>query len=129
MRKYDQPGHWSSRLNSREQRLLNLFRRLGSGEQDSLLDFAEFLSARCVDQTPTATEPLSIPRPENESVVSAMKRLTKTYPMLETKELFTQASSLMTQHVMRGRAALDIIDELEQLFREHYDKTRAQNNS
>lgn len=51
-----------------------------------------------------------------------MKRLTKTYPMLETEDLFTEASSLMTQHVMRGREAMEVIDELEQLFREHYDQ-------
>lgn len=118
-----------SRLKSRENKLLNLFRRLGSGEQDSLLDFAEFLSVRGVDRAPTVMEPLSIPRPESESVVSAMKRLTKTYPMLETKDLFTQASSLMTQHVMRGREALEIIDELEQLFREHYEKIHNENNN
>jgi nicotinamidase-related amidase len=116
-------------LNSRENKLLNLFRRLGSGEQDSLLDFAEFLSARRVDHTPTIMEPRDIPRPENESVVNAMKRLTKTYPMLETKDLFTQASSLMTQHVMRGREATEIIDELEQLFREHYKKIHNHNDS
>lgn len=108
---------------------MHLFRRLDSGGQDSLLDFAEFLSARRVDNSRTVTEPLSIPRPENESVVSAMKRLTKTYPMLEPKDLFTQASSLMTQHVMRGREAMEIIDELEQLFHEHYEKIHNDNNS
>ncbi len=116
-----------SRLNLRENKLLELFRRLGRGEQDSLLDFAEFLSARCVDHTPSVTEPLNIPRPDNESVVSAMKRLTNTYPMLETKDLFTQASSLMTQHIMRGREAIEVIDELEQLFREQYEKIRSDN--
>jgi predicted metal-dependent hydrolase len=116
-------------LSSRENKLLNLFRRLGSGERDSLLDFAEFLSARHVDDAPTVMEPLSISRPENESVVSAMKRLTKTYPMLETKELFTQASSFMTQHIMHGREAMEIIDELEQLFREHYEKITNEDNN
>ncbi len=108
---------------------MNLFRRLGRGEQASLLDFAEFLSARSVDHTPTVTEPRDIPRPEKETVVSAMKRLTKTYPMLETKDLFTQASSLMTQHVMRGREATEIIDELEQIFHDHYQKIRNDNTN
>ncbi len=78
---------------------------------------------------PTVMEPRDIPRPENESVVSAMKRLTKTYPMLDTKDLFTQASSLMTQHIIRGREAMEIIDELEQLFREHYKKIHNENNN
>lgn len=109
--------------------MLKLFRHLGTGDQDNLLNFAEFLCARRGDHPPTVLTPLSIPRPEKESVVGAMKRLTKTYPMLETKDLFTQASSLMTQHVMRGREAMEIIDELEQLFRQHYEKIHNTNNN
>ena len=36
-----------------------------------------------------------IPRPETESVIAAIKRLSKTYPMLERKLLFNQTSILM----------------------------------
>ncbi len=117
-----------SRLNPRENKLLRLYRRLGRDEQSSVLDFVEFLNERSGDRAPEVKEPLNIPRPENETVVSAMKRLTTTYPMLETQDLLTQASSLMTQHVMRGRDAMEIIDELEQLFRDHYEKTLAEDN-
>ena len=53
-----------------------------------------------------------------------MKRLTKTYPMVDTGNLITAASSLMTQHIVKGRDTGEIIDELETLFREHYERIR-----
>jgi hypothetical protein len=35
----------------------------------------------------------------------------------------------MTQHIMHGREAMEIIDELEQLFREHYEKITNEDNN
>lgn len=108
-----------------EQQLLDILRRLPEREQASLLDYAQFLAERAGPAVPTAVSaPEDIPRPAEESVVKAMKRLSATYPMLETSRLFNEATGLMSQHVLEGRAASDVIDELEALFRAHYEKLR-----
>jgi hypothetical protein len=38
------------------------------------------------------------------------------------RTLLDQASSLMTQHLVHGRNAVDVIDELEGLFVEHFQR-------
>jgi hypothetical protein len=108
----------------RAEALAQLYRGLDAAAQQSLSDFARFLESTQRAQQPTVVpEPLSIPRPETESVVGALKRLRQTYPMLDAgRTLLDQASSLMTQHLMHGRAAMEVIDELEGLFVEHYQR-------
>jgi len=100
-------------------RLKHIFSELPEADQKSLVDFGEFLLSR-VDRNPPSLEINLIPRPETESVVSAIKRLTQSYPMLDRGKLFNETSSLMTQHVMQGRATSDVIDDLETLFTKHY---------
>ncbi len=102
-------------------RLKHIFSELPEAEQKSLVDFGEFLLSR-VDRNPPSLEINLIPRPETESVIAAIKRLTQSYPMLERGQLFNETSSLMTQHVMQGRAASEVIDELEALFVKHYHR-------
>ena len=69
------------------------------------------------------SEPLAIARPEEENVVVAIKRLRATYPMLEPAKLLNETCDLMNQHIMQGRNAVEvIIDELEMLFRRHYEQ-------
>jgi hypothetical protein len=58
-------------------------------------------------------------------VVVAIKRLRATYPMLEPSKLLTETYELMTQHVMQGRDRVEVIDELEVIFRRHYERTLA----
>lgn len=112
-------------MNPREKKLLTLFRSLNAENKDFVVDFVKFLSARqSVETESLVQDPLKIPRPESESVVGAMKRLTKTYPMIDTRNLITAASSLMTQHIVQGRDTGEIIGELEALFREHYERMR-----
>ncbi len=110
-----------------QQRLLKLFKRLGTSEQQSLIDFAEFLSQRTsVTEAAQAapSEPAEIPRPQSETVVAAMRRLANTYHMLDKNELLHEASDLMSAHILQGRPAEMVIDELESLFRRHYDRNR-----
>ena len=112
-----------------QKRLLRLFRRLGAAERRSLLDFAEFLAMREAQQAtqPPAVDPHpeDIPRPPSESVVSAIRRLSKTFPMLDGEALLHETSALMTAHVMQGRPAADVIDELEAVFRRHYRQVKS----
>jgi len=96
--------------------------KLPAAQQQQLLEFAEFLSARYPSTTAASvTEPLPIERPADETVIAAMKRLRETYPMLDPEKLLHEASGLMSSHMLQGRPAADVIDELEQLFRHHYD--------
>jgi hypothetical protein len=49
-----------------------------------------------------------------------MKRLSATYHMLDKSKLLNETSALMAQHVMQGRPAHEVIDELEVVFELHY---------
>jgi len=112
-------------LAKREKNLIGLFKGLSQQDQDSLLAFAEFLSQRAnieVEADPVSSVKIDIPRPDEERVVAAIKRLSSSYPMLDRSLLLTETSSLMTAHVMHGRAAKMVIDELEVLFAGYYDK-------
>ncbi|OGI41643.1 MAG: hypothetical protein A2140_04790 [Candidatus Muproteobacteria bacterium RBG_16_62_13] len=102
-------------------KLLSLYRGLPDDRREELLRFAEYLHERFAVPAVSA-EIQSIPRPGQESVIKAMQRLRATYPMLDAAILLDEASTLMSQHVLQGRAADKVIDELEVLFRKHYDR-------
>lgn len=117
-----------------QQRLLRLFRELPPTEQEQLLSYAEFLAYRAqeADSSPAAPavadlEPRDIPRPESESVIAAIRRLSQTFHMLNKDELLHETSALMTAHVMHGKPAGQVIDELEALFRQQYDRLQSGN--
>jgi hypothetical protein len=104
-----------------ERRLLRLFRALSENRQVGLLDYAEFLLARVLpEQAPVSQLPQDIARPAQESVVKAIKRLRETYPMLDRAKLIHETSALMSQHLMHGRKAVEVIDDLEALFARHF---------
>ena len=110
-----------------EQRLLEVFSRLDADNRDSLLSFADFLLSRQPAEIPSEipaplARPEEIPRPNEESVVGAIRRLRATYPMIERSTVFHQSSSLMTRHIVEGIATETIITELETLFAGEYDK-------
>ncbi|MDP2831886.1 MAG: hypothetical protein Q8Q28_01030 [Pseudomonadota bacterium] len=105
-----------------ERRLLRLYRALSPGRQEGLLDYAEFLLARVPPEMPEVpSEPLAIPRPVQESVVKAIKRLRETYPMLDRAKILHETSALMMQHLVHGKSAPEVIDELEAMFRRHFE--------
>lgn len=103
-----------------DKRLLELYGKLGDGERRTLLDFAEFLAARCEPRE--IGEPQHIPRPERESVIGAVKRLGETYYMVDKAKILHETSSLVTEHLMHGREASTVIDELEVVFRQQYER-------
>ena len=110
-------------ISADERRLLKHLRALGPSERETLLAFADFLVTRA-EQSPrepaVAREPRPAPRPEQESVVGAIKRLSQSYDMLERDALLHETSALMSAHVLQGRPAGEVIDELEALFDRHY---------
>lgn len=110
-----------------EQQLLALFRQCADSDRQALLAFAEFLASRNDDAAavpsaavPAAVEPQPEPRPAQESVVMAIKRLTRVYSMLDRRKLMGPTSLLISQHALQGRAATEVIDELEVVFERHY---------
>ena len=119
------------RINTRSQELLEFFERLDTSAQTMLLEFAEFLDnkhgkikspVRSNEESLQVPEkPLTIERPPEESVIKAIKRLSKTYPMVDKSELLSKTSALMTQHILKGREASSVIDELEELFLNEYN--------
>ncbi len=131
-------------MTDEQQTLLDFYQDLSLEDKHSLLRFAEFLATGTVssesavdkpgmdetespsDQSPVKNdvipEPEKIERPEDERVVDALKRLSATYPMLEKKTLLNKASELVAQHVMFGKPAVVVINEIEEMFAEAYDK-------
>ncbi|UCC55225.1 MAG: hypothetical protein JSU75_07540, partial [Gammaproteobacteria bacterium] len=85
----------------------------------TLLTFAQFLQQR--EGTPNErpvraasariSEPEKIERPADESVVGALKRLSKTYPMIDKSEMLSATSDLVATHIMQGTEASKVIDQ------------------
>jgi len=114
-----------------EKRLAKIVQRLPAARAEALLEYAEFLLQRHggadaiampLSKPAEVPAPLDIPRPAEETVVKAVKRLRATYPMLDARKLLNETSALMTQHVMQGREKTEVIEELEILFRLHYER-------
>ncbi len=117
--------------NTPERRLTRLYRSLGATDRDALLAFAEFLAQRGAADPALSAAPVAAPqepgplnRPPAESVVAAIRRLRYAYPMLEHGDLLHQASALMSGHVLQGRPAAEVVDDLEALFARHYSAYR-----
>lgn len=119
---------------SAEQQLTAHFQQLDAGDQATLLAFAAFLASRSPARTVTMkTEPVIIPepeiiqRPEKESVVGALKRLSKSYPMLDKTEMLSATSDLVATTIMQGTDPVGVIDELEDIFSTHYEQLKSGN--
>lgn len=108
-------------------RLVKILKKLSSEDQQALLAFAEFLQQRsgaaeqvkAIDTLPQ--QPVSIDRPDGESVVAAIRRLRNSYPMINPDHLLHETSDLMQSHMIKGRTAFEVIDDLETLFAAKYD--------
>ena len=105
---------------SKLERLQAIFKKLSSQQQQTLLEFAEFLSTQIVKESLVKAKP--IPRPSDESVIAAIKRLSESYPMLDKAVMLDKTSILMTEHIMQGRDKTEVIDELETIFLNYYER-------
>lgn len=99
-------------------RLDALFEVMDDSGREMLVEYAEFIAQR--HPRPVSMEPLDIPRPKKETVVAAIRRLTDSFPMLDRATLLSETSGLMAQHIVHGRDATEVINELESMFRRHY---------
>ncbi len=93
-------------------------------EQKNVRQFAEFLLNRHLASgepaAEPATEPLNLPKPPGETAVKALKRLKKSYPMIEADmTLLEEASRLVMKRAM-GASDEEVTEELEALFANRY---------
>ncbi|HEB85734.1 MAG TPA: Crp/Fnr family transcriptional regulator [Gammaproteobacteria bacterium] len=138
-------------MSNREQRLREILCSLPEAEADSLLDYAEFLLMRAPQKQLLQTlssaaagasmaglssmpvplseaepainiEPANIPRPETETIIGAVKRLSETYHMLSKDKMLHETADLVGQSMMGTRDTVDVIDDLERVFRRYYEK-------
>lgn len=109
-----------------DRRLLRIYRSLDADNRRTLVAFAEFLAARQDAAPPAEVEaPRPEPRPPGERVVAAIKRLSRTYPMIaHDSNILNEVSSLMAGHVLHGRTPQEVIDDLEALFARTYAEHR-----
>mgnify|MGYP001401397966 CR=1 FL=1 len=112
-----------------ERRLVRLFRGLRGSDREALFAFAEFLQTRGLDAAQQESAqlpqvPMPEPRPPKETVVGAIKRLRRVYPMLDGSKMLHETSALMAAHVLQGRQAAEVIDELEVLFESRWIEHR-----
>jgi len=102
--------------------LAELYDAMDDEHKRSLCDFADYLYAQAAPVSREIPPPADIPRPESETVVGAVKRLKEKYFMVESMAVFSEASALMTDHMVKGRDLVEVIDEMEQLFERAYNK-------
>lgn len=107
---------------SEQQHLLNIFKQLPKEQQQTLLAFADFLHSRMDNNPSPPAKPQLLPRPHDESVIAAIKRLAQSYPMLDKAVMLNETSHLMTEHILHGRNKVSVIDDLETLFARHYEE-------
>ncbi len=101
-----------------------LMPRLGDEHQQAVADYASFLVQQYNNQTPVeaSLEPEAIVIPGRKTVIAAIKRLKKTYYMLDSDEQLDRTSSLMGQHILRGRESSAVTNELQSMFQGKYEK-------
>ncbi len=104
-----------------QRQLEQILDTLPEAEQQSVLSFAQFLQSQQPDINQVSQMPVDIERPDEESVVAAIRRLSKSYPMVDKQSIFDRTSAVMTGHIMQEVSAQESIDQLEQLFFEAYE--------
>ncbi len=107
-------------------KLAELFVKLTDEDQKSLMDFALFLKQKSKEQQKDFPLPELEARAPDESVIAAIKRLKRSYYMLNMDTLIDETSSYMTQYMVQGRDINEVIDDLEASFNKHYEQQKAE---
>lgn len=120
-------------MSDSKEKLIRIFRKLDATQQTSLLDYAEYLESKLSNKAADSSlsevrEPVFESASESETVIATLKRMRRVYPMLETGDLFHEASALVSSNLMGGRPRLEVIEEIEQLFEKHYYEYVASNS-
>ena len=106
--------------NTRLSSISKLAEALPDEALQNLHEFAEFLAEKYPSPVQVNLEYVPLPRPEGESVIAAIKRLSKSYPMVDSTSLFDQTSAIMSAHILQDVSKQDSINKLEAIFAEKY---------
>jgi len=112
----------SDNADSGEAKLIEIYKKLPDSEREKLISFAEFTAANCELRDVEVEKPVFVERPEGESVVAGIKRLSVVYHMIDRSKILHETSALMAEHMIQGRAASEVIDDVEALFARTYEK-------
>lgn len=127
-----------------ERKLCRLYSSLNDESRLTLMKFAEFLIADAAikdqqiennadedalasilsndSQLAAFPEPKIIPAPDNENIIKAIKRISAMYYMVDKSQMLDKTSTLMTEHLMRGRPMPEVLADLETGFKQEYEK-------
>ncbi|MBF0368239.1 MAG: hypothetical protein HQL52_02180 [Magnetococcales bacterium] len=106
-----------------QRKLLAAWRKMGPEDRHALLKFAEFLASHSTaSPSPPPTEPLDIPKPEGESAVKALKRLKKSYPMIENDLRLLEEASTILMRKVTGSSDQEVVADLEHFFAKRYQQ-------
>ena len=108
--------------NQRMETLNHYYQHLPKEQQATLLEYAEFLHGKYGTKQKVKETINPVQAPEGENVVQAMKRLSRTYPMLDKTIMLGPASDLLSQNLIHGKNAGEVIEKLEKLFLDEYNK-------
>lgn len=100
------------------ERLQACFDRLDARGRRALLAHAESLAAG----EDITLQRVAIERPQAETVVMAIRRLTRSYPMLDRRTLISGTAQCLSRHTVEGQPASAVIDELETLYAAHSER-------
>jgi hypothetical protein len=112
----------SDNADSGAEKLLEIYKKLPDSEQAKVLSFAEFTAANCELRDIKVEQPVFVEGPADESVVAGIKRLSGVYHMIDRSKILHETSALMAEHMLQGRAAAEVIDDVERLFERTYQK-------
>jgi hypothetical protein len=103
--------------------LLAVFRNLNKANKFTLTQFAKFLQSQQTDgEEPVSQEPLDLPKPEDETAVKALKRLKKSYPMIDADMSLLDDASRLLMEKITGTPDPEVIVKLEALFVERFKR-------
>ena len=103
-------------------RLAGLCEKLDDDARRELVEYAELLASRAGKAPVLAS---ATTRPAEETVLQAVRRLTRSYPGLRKGSLMQPMGELVSQHILGARAAEEVIEELESLYaRAHANRVR-----
>lgn len=99
----------------RETRLIEIFSKLPRAQQEELIGIAELLGGGGAT-SPTVSAP---PTAGPETVIGALRRLRRSYPDVDRRNLMSDACDIVSEHALDGVAAVEAIARLERLFARH----------
>ncbi|MBF0421536.1 MAG: hypothetical protein HQL73_00935 [Magnetococcales bacterium] len=108
--------------------LKQIYQQLNDTNRDALLKFARFLlqDQETAPRAALPQEPVPIVPMPGENVIQALKRLKKTYPMIDADMRLLDAASQCVMQKVLGHPDAVLIVKMERLFRDAYEQWRRQ---